>query len=82
MFQLNGGAGRGVPIVQVVLAMVVLAIAVQAAPQKVPVAETDRHYVRYDDGSLTLNDVCPVRLIPLGPVKAPVFVNGRPVGFC
>ncbi len=40
------------------------------------------YHVRFDDGALTLNDTCPVRDLPLGPMKSPIFVNGRPVGFC
>jgi hypothetical protein len=63
------------------LAMTIAASAF-AAPEKIPVGETERHHIRYDDGTLTINDFCPVLQRPLGPVKSPVFVNGRPVGFC
>ena len=38
--------------------------------------------IRYEDGTMTINDFCPVLQRPLGPVKSPIFVNGRPVGFC
>jgi hypothetical protein len=78
--------------------VVVVAFATQgdAEPVKVPVgktgetgkteegqaAEVERHHIRYDDGTMTINDFCPVLQRPLGPVKSPIFVNGRPMGFC
>ena len=34
------------------------------------------------DGQVTLNDRCPVRLVRLNRRMEPVWVNGRPVGFC
>jgi hypothetical protein len=34
------------------------------------------------DGQVTLNDRCPVRLSKLNRRMEPVWVNGRPVGFC
>ena len=38
--------------------------------------------LRFADGSLSLNDKCPVRKVKLNPRLAPLFVNGRPIGFC
>jgi hypothetical protein len=39
--------------------------------------------VRYFDGDLvSLNDRCAVRKIKLNPKMPPVYVNGRPIGFC
>ena len=35
-----------------------------------------------DDGQVTLNDRCPVRLVRLNPKMPAAYVNGRPVGFC
>jgi len=38
--------------------------------------------LRYKNGAVTLNDRCPVRRVKLNPNLRPLFVNGRPVGFC
>jgi hypothetical protein len=39
--------------------------------------------LRYlSDGSVTVNDRCPVRLVRLNRRMEPVYVNGRAVGFC
>ncbi len=38
--------------------------------------------LRFEDGAVSLNDRCPVRRSRLNPKMPPVFVNGRPVGFC
>ncbi|MGH7342796.1 MAG: hypothetical protein ACREKH_20115 [Candidatus Rokuibacteriota bacterium] len=38
--------------------------------------------MRYASGAVTLNDRCPVRRVKLNPNLRPLFVNGRPVGFC
>ena len=38
--------------------------------------------IRYADGLVSLNDRCPVRKGPLNLRMPPVYVNGRPVGFC
>jgi hypothetical protein len=39
--------------------------------------------VRYfEDGQLSINDRCAVRRVKLNPRVTPVWVNGRPVGFC
>lgn len=53
-----------------------------AMPRQIPLPEEGHHFIRYDDGTKTLNDFCPVAARPLGTMKAPVFVNGRAVGFC
>ncbi len=34
------------------------------------------------DGELTVNDLCPVRRRRLSTSIQPLFVNGRPIGFC
>jgi hypothetical protein len=90
MFRIAGGRG-GAQVARnaALAALVVSAFAAlgRAAPVKIPVgkteeAEVERHYVRYDDGTMTINDFCPVLQRPLGPVKSPIYVNGRPVGFC
>ncbi len=38
--------------------------------------------LRFEDGAVSLNDRCPVRRSRLNRKMPPVFVNGRPVGFC
>lgn len=38
--------------------------------------------MRYADGQLTINDRCPVRKVPLNRRLSPLFVNGKPLGFC
>jgi len=38
--------------------------------------------LRWPDGSLSVNDRCPVTKTRLARDIAPLFVNGRPVGFC
>ena len=38
--------------------------------------------IEYADGQRSLNDRCPVRKIKLNLKMPPVYVNGRPVGFC
>ena len=58
-----------------------------AMPVRVPVVKTEeaqveRSYVRYDDGTMTINDLCPVLQRPLGSMRSPIFVNGHSVGFC
>ncbi|MFN8548239.1 MAG: hypothetical protein U0527_09840 [Candidatus Eisenbacteria bacterium] len=38
--------------------------------------------LRFADGTVSLNDRCPVRRGHLNRRMPPVYVNGRPVGFC
>lgn len=38
--------------------------------------------LRYGDGLVSLNDRCMVRHLELNPKMPPVYVSGRPVGFC
>jgi hypothetical protein len=42
----------------------------------------DHPRVRFADGDLSLNDRCPVRRNKLNLRMPPVYVNGRPIGFC
>lgn len=48
------------------------------------VPQADEHFprIRYADAQESLNDRCPVRLAKLNLKMDPVYVNGRPVGFC
>ena len=38
--------------------------------------------VQYQDGSISLNDRCAVRMTKLAKRMRPVYVNGLPIGFC
>jgi hypothetical protein len=38
--------------------------------------------IRYEDGAVTENDRCAVSRKHLNPKVAPVYVNGRVIGFC
>ncbi len=64
------------------LLAVTLAGAAAVAQEKVPVAGSDRFRIRYADGTLSFNDWCPVAKRALGRSQTPIYVNGRPVGFC
>ena len=46
-------------------------------------AELEHSPLRYfDTGLVSLNGVCPVQGHAVNPVIPPVYVNGRPIGFC
>lgn len=51
-------------------------------PQYVPGTDEKFPRLRYADGQISLNDRCPVRHAKLNPKMAPVYVNGKPIGFC
>ena len=38
--------------------------------------------LRFTNETVSLNDRCPVRKAKLNTKLAPLFVNGRPLGFC
>ena len=42
----------------------------------------DRPRIMYRDSLVSINDICPVRKSRLDPDRKPVYVNGKPVGFC
>lgn len=45
--------------------------------------EDSLSHLRYlADGQTSLNDRCAVRKVRLNPKMPPLYVNGRPVGFC
>ena len=39
-------------------------------------------HILFDDGQVSLNDQCPVRKAKLNLRMPPVYVNGKPIGFC
>ena len=43
---------------------------------------TELPRLRYAAGEVTINDRCPVRKVSLNRRLSPLFVNGRPLGFC
>jgi hypothetical protein len=45
-----------------------------------PAAEHPR--LKFGDGSVSANDICPVTKRKLNVVFPPVYVNGLPIGFC
>jgi hypothetical protein len=48
-----------------------------------PSDDPRRYHLRYVDGQVSANDACAVRLdSKLNPKIPPVYVNGRPIGFC
>ena len=47
-----------------------------------PGAEPEYPRLRFLDGSISLNDRCPVSGTRLNPRMDPLYVNGRPIGFC
>lgn len=62
---------------------IVTAVTAPADAQiKIPVEGTDRWRVQYADSTISLNDICPIAIKKLGTGKMPLYVNGRPVGFC
>lgn len=38
--------------------------------------------IQYQDGTISLNDRCAVRMTKLAKRMRPVYVNGQPIGFC
>ena len=59
----------------------------QARPTEGPagayVSEDSLSRIRYSvDGQLSMNDRCPVRAVRLNVHLDPLYVNGRPIGFC
>ena len=52
------------------------------AQQYVPQKDDRFPKIRFADGLESLNDRCPVRLGKLNTKMDPIYVNGRPLGFC
>jgi hypothetical protein len=66
------------------LAAALLAVASAPAPAQRFVAGPDPAFPRlkYGDSLVSANDRCMVRGSKLNPRVRPLYVNGRPVGFC
>ena len=69
-----------------IIAATVLAAALLGRPGSaqvyVPTADLEHPKIRYADSTLSLNDRCPVRTGKLSTTYKPVYVNGKPIGFC
>ncbi len=63
------------------LVAVALAVALAGAVE-VPGETPNLPHLKYDGGDVSSNDRCPVRHGKLNPAIAPLYVNGRAVGFC
>ena len=55
-----------------------------SAPAQVYVPQPDLEHpkIQYSDSTVSMNDRCPVRHGKLNTGYKPVYVNGRPIGFC
>ncbi len=66
-----------------VLFLAALGLAGAARAQwPVPTDDPQRPRLMFADSTITINNQCPVRRGALDPTYRPVYVNGRPVGFC
>jgi hypothetical protein len=54
----------------------------KALGRAVPGREPGYHLVKYADSLVSLNDRCMVRSSRLNTHVRPVYVSGRPLGFC
>ena len=45
-------------------------------------SSADLSPLQFEDGTVSLNDRCPVRKVKLNTRLRPMFVNGQPIGFC
>lgn len=52
------------------------------AQRFLPTDDPEHPRLVYADSLVSLNDRCIVRQVKLNPKVRPMYVNGRPVGFC
>jgi hypothetical protein len=77
------GEGRTSHLAALAAALFIATSAAAAdAPAKVPGSDPDFYKFRWPSGDVSVNDRCAVRQNKLNPKIEPVWVNGRPVGFC
>ncbi|HEX7878419.1 MAG TPA: hypothetical protein VF720_03365 [Candidatus Eisenbacteria bacterium] len=55
---------------------------VRSAEYVYETADSLHPHIRYDDGSVSVNDRCAVRMTKLSRSMRPIYVNGKPIGFC
>ncbi len=65
-----------------VLALAMLAPAALFAQRYVPTQDPDHPLMKYGDSLVSLNDRCVVAGNKLNLKVRPVYVSGRPIGFC
>lgn len=53
-----------------------------SAQRLITTKDPEHPRVQYTDSLLSLNDRCIVRQGMLNPIFKPVYVNGKPIGFC
>ena len=78
-------AGRATARLAVLTFAVASAAACAGMPRAdvVPSPDGGPHRLRFADGQVSLNDQCMIQLANgLNPAIPPLYVNGRPVGFC
>lgn len=83
----HAGHARRVPVtgpaVFLLLAVLTAGCATTPRAEVVPAPDGGPHRLRFADGRVSLNDLCMIRLAnDLNPAIPPLYVNGRPVGFC
>ena len=77
------GSWRRAALGAVVLAGLAGAAAGPATAQRmVPTKDPAHPRVKYADSLVSLNDRCIVRQGGLNGIYKPVYVNGKPIGFC
>ena len=74
------GAARSAALVMGLAAT--LAAVASPAQEVVPTKDPQHPRIRYEDSLVSLNDRCIVRGGTLNSIFQPVYVNGRPIGFC
>ena len=71
-----------------VVTVVLMAVATGCAVREIQHGERLQPEQRYSKirffrtGDVSLNDTCPMTGLPIHPARPPVYVNGRPIGFC
>ena len=79
-------SSRSAKTIPFLIAALILAVDLQPGPSvaQTPVPGEDEKFLRlrFADEQVSVNDRCPVKRRKLNPCMAPVYVNGRPVGFC
>lgn len=74
---------RGVAGAALFAGLTLLAVAGPALAQRLIQTKDPAHpRVEYADSLISLNDRCIVRGGALNPAYKPVYVNGKPIGFC
>ena len=75
---------RGTLLVVVLLALAAALVAPRegGAQRMLPTRDKEHWRIKYPDSLVSINDRCAVKQGALSPAIRPVYVNGKPVGFC